>query len=77
VIVKNVTRDDHEVDLELSRFLTELLEGGKSGLGNAVAGVLIKPRDAQTQVKISSVKELDHQAHLSNRALSLPVFQRA
>jgi hypothetical protein len=60
MIVENVASNDNEVHLELSSPFAKSLERGKSGLANAVAGVLVKARDSQTEVKVSGMQETDH-----------------
>jgi hypothetical protein len=60
VIVKDVAGDDNEVHLELSSLFPKLLQRGESCLSDPVAGILFKPRDPQTQVKIRGMKETNH-----------------
>jgi hypothetical protein len=60
MVVKNVSSDNHKVHVKFSRLLAELLERGKPGLSNPVAGVFLKPRDSQAQMKVCGVEKTDH-----------------
>jgi hypothetical protein len=64
VIIKDIAGDDDKVYPKSSGMFAELLQRGKAGLADPVAGVLLKSRDPQTKMKIRGVKETDHAATL-------------
>jgi len=62
VIVEDVAGNYYEVDTELGSFIAKLLEGRKSRLSDPIAGVVVKPGDAYTEVKIGGMEEPNHNA---------------
>ncbi len=68
MIIKDVSRDDDEVDTKLRRGLSELLERREAGLANPMTGIFVEPRDSQAQVQIRSMEEANHEATFPNQA---------
>lgn len=60
MIVENVPRDEHEVDLVLGGVGSELLDGLEPSFADPVARAVFKPSDTQAQMKICGMQKLYH-----------------